>query len=154
MQAGSCGDSVPKICCCSPGGLTRPLVQAVLWQTGAQTLCDGKYSWGLFQVHKRIMLNAFLGHVHFIKIVNSQPSQKRKCWRSLAALWGEEETKVCEQEGPHRRALLWLVTGGHGARLHRSPHSSFQAKFVPLFQCRSFFVWFCSAPPFPCAATT
>lgn len=56
-----------------------PLVQAVLQETGVHTLYDGKYSGGLFQVHGQIMLNAFLGHVHFIKTANSQPSQKRKC---------------------------------------------------------------------------
>lgn len=44
-------------------------------------------------MHGLIMLNAFLGHVHFIETANSQPSLKRKCLRSLAATWGEEETE-------------------------------------------------------------
>lgn len=74
------------------------------------SLYDGKSSWGLFQAHKLIVLNAFLGHVHFIKTANSQPSQKRKCWRSLASLWVRKRLRA-KGEGLST-PLLSLVSNG------------------------------------------
>lgn len=77
MEAVHCGGSVPKMCCCSPGRLR------VRWFK----LCSNKQELGHLMMGSTaedssaelIVLNAFLGHVHFIKTVHSQPSRERKC---------------------------------------------------------------------------